>query len=114
MPTTPAAHTIVVTGMGLISAPGDTPDALWGRVILGDSPAIAFADPAGAGTPAIPACLVPGPDAEVLKRRRSHRMDRCVQLALEAADRAFTNAGLRTGPPEPTRVGVVAGTSTAR
>lgn len=104
-------RTIVVTGMGVVSAAGDSPESLWQSVVHGVSPAVAYSDRAIAGSPVIPACVVTGPDAEVLRRRRSHKMDRCVQLALEAAVRAHADAGLDAGTMDASEMGIVSGTS---
>src|SRR5262249_60914510 len=97
--------------MGVIAAAGDLPEALWRAVVRGVSPAVHFSDPAAPGSPVIPACVVAGPGEEALKQRRSHKMDRCVQLALEAAVQAHSHAGLRTRLPDPSSIGIVAGTS---
>src|SRR5262249_4266867 len=43
--------------------------------------------------------------------RRIHKMDRCVQLALEAAGQAFSDAQLDAKAGDSTRLGIVAGTS---
>jgi 3-oxoacyl-[acyl-carrier-protein] synthase II len=104
-------RSIVVTGMGVIAAAGDSPEALWRAVVRGASPAVHFSDPAVPGSPVIPACVVAGPGEEALKQRRSHKMDRCVQLALEAAVQAHSDAGLGTRLPDPSSIGIVAGTS---
>ena len=104
-------RTIVVTGMGVASAAGDSPEDLWRSVVRGLSPAVAFSDPTSPDSPTIPACVVQGPDAAAIGLRRSHRMDRCVQLALEAAVQAHADAGLDTHPPDPSALGIIAGTS---
>ena len=53
---------IVVTGMGVIAAAGDSPRLLWRSVLSGQSPAISYADPNVIDSPVIPACVVAGPD----------------------------------------------------
>jgi 3-oxoacyl-[acyl-carrier-protein] synthase II len=103
--------TIVVTGMGVVAAAGDSPERLWQSVVRADSPAVSYADPAVPDSPMIPACVVAGPAEESLKRRRSHKMDRCVQLALEAAVQAHADAGLNTREIHPSALGIIAGTS---
>jgi 3-oxoacyl-[acyl-carrier-protein] synthase II len=97
--------------MGVAAAAGDSPEGLWRAVARGDSPAIAYADPTAPGSPTIPACVVPGPGEEALRRRRSHKMDRCVQLALEAAVRAGADAGLPPSGPDGSALGIMVGTS---
>jgi 3-oxoacyl-[acyl-carrier-protein] synthase II len=104
-------RTIVVTGMGVAAAAGQSTEALWRAVVRGESPAVSYQDPAVPGSPTIPACVVPGPDAEVLRRRRSHKMDRCVQLAIEAAIQAQADAGLSVPVTDPGAMGIIAGTS---
>ncbi len=104
-------RTIVVTGMGVAAAAGHSPEDLWRAVVRGTSPAIAFSDPTSPGSPTIPACVIHGPDPAAIRLRRSHRMDRCVQLALEAAVQAHADAGLDAHPPDPSALGVIAGTS---
>ncbi len=104
-------RTIVVTGMGVTAAAGHSPEDLWRAVVGGTSPAIAFSDPTSPGSPTIPACVVQGPDAAAIGQRGSHRMDRCVQLALEAAVQAHADARLDSHPPDPSALGIIAGTS---
>jgi 3-oxoacyl-[acyl-carrier-protein] synthase II len=102
---------IVVTGMGVISAAGDCPTTLWENVAGGRSPAVRFADASVAGSPSIPACVVAQLDPGEQSRRDQDKMDRCVQLALQAAGQAFTDARLDQRRPEHTRLGIVVGTS---
>jgi 3-oxoacyl-[acyl-carrier-protein] synthase II len=102
---------IVVTGMGVLCAAGDSPAALWETVAAGTSPAAWFRDSTAAGSPPIPACQVSGPIAIDALVRHAGRMDRTVQLALAAANRAILDAGLDRDRPDPTRLGVIAGTS---
>ncbi len=104
-------RSIVVTGMGVAAAAGQSPELLWRSVVGGFSPAVSYTDPTVPGSPTIPACVVPGPDDETLRRRRSYRMDRCVQLALEAAVQAHADAGLDVQAPDPAVLGIMAGTS---
>ncbi len=104
-------RTVVVTGIGIISAAGATPQAVWERVAGGNSPAVAFTDPLVADSPSIPAAVVPNLSAETTRARRSHKMDRCVQLGLEAAAQAFADAQLQMQPIDTNRLGIVAGTS---
>jgi 3-oxoacyl-[acyl-carrier-protein] synthase II len=110
-PATDWERTVVITGMGIISAAGSTPQAVWERVVEGNSPAVVFADPQVADSPSIAAAVVSTLSSENIRVRRSHKMDRCVQLGLEAAAQAFTDSQLHTKPVEASRLGVVAGTS---
>ena len=62
-------RSIVVTGMGVASAAGHSPEDLWRAVVRGLSPAVAFSDPTSPGSPTIPACVAPGPDAAAISLR---------------------------------------------
>ena len=106
-------RTIVVTGMGVVAAAGDSPEGVWQAVVRGASPAVSYADPTVPGSPVIPACVVVGPGEEALKKRHSHKMDRCVQLALEAAVQAHSDARLDAHLTDPFAKGIMAGTSRA-
>ncbi len=105
------AQPIVITGMGVTCAAGDCPAALWEAVVRGQSPAVRFADPGVPESPLIAACVVPGPALDAVKLRRSHKMDRCVRLALEAADQALADAGLSARRSDDAPLGIVVGTS---
>jgi 3-oxoacyl-[acyl-carrier-protein] synthase II len=105
------ASAVLVTGMGVASAAGSCPAALWDNVALGRSPAVTYADARVPDSPPIPACVVPGPGADSVPLRRSHKMDRCVQLALEAAGQAVADADLPSRGPAAAALGIVAGTS---
>jgi 3-oxoacyl-[acyl-carrier-protein] synthase II len=102
---------IVVTGMGVVSAAGDSLATFWGSVAGGSSTATWFTDPNVADSPSIPACAVPGVPEDARVLRRSHKMDRCVQLALAAASRALSDAQLPAQARNPIRLGIIVGTS---
>ena len=102
---------IVVTGLGVLSAGGDSPARLWECAAAGRSPAVWFTDPGVPGSPAIPACVVPRLPENGLALRRSHKMDRCVLMALAAAGQALADARLPTPLTAGGRVGIVTGTS---
>jgi 3-oxoacyl-[acyl-carrier-protein] synthase II len=105
------ASTIVVTGLGAVSAAGDRSAALWETVARGESPAALYHDPSVPNGLSIPACSVPRLAPSTLPAHRSQKLDRCVQLALEAAGQAVTDAGLAHQSADPPRLGVVVGTS---
>ncbi len=107
----PAERTIVVTGMGSICAAGDSVAALWERVHDGKSPAVLFSDPRAEGSPGIAAGVVSHLLPERMRVRGGHKMDRCVQLASEAATQAYEDSQLDKKPVDPIRLGIVAGTS---
>lgn len=100
-----------MTGMGVIAAAGHSPESLWQSVLRGDSPAVCYSDPTVLGSPTIPACVVPWPNETTLKQRRSHKLDRCVQLAIEAAVQARASARLNSHVPDPSALGIIVGTS---
>jgi len=102
---------IVVTGMGAVSAADDCPSSLWEMVASGTSAATWFRDDGVPDSPSIPACKVPGSPLNDHLVRHSGKMDRTMQLALEAAKRAFADARLDQNRPAPSRLGVIAGTS---
>jgi 3-oxoacyl-[acyl-carrier-protein] synthase II len=106
-----AKNCIAVTGMGVVCAAGDSPATLWESAARGLSPAVQFADPKEPDSPSIPACVVPRIDPKALTLHRSHKMDRSVQLALQAAGQAIADARLPNSPGVKARLGVVAGTS---
>lgn len=103
--------TIVVTGMGVCSAAGNCPECLWDSVSAGRSPAIQFTDASVAESPSIPACVVERVNGETAKLRRSHKLDRSVLLALDAAGKAIADAQLQNQPVDRASFGIVAGTS---
>jgi 3-oxoacyl-[acyl-carrier-protein] synthase II len=97
--------------MGVVSAAGDCPAALWETVARGESPAVMYTDSSVPGALSIPACVVPRLAPTILPAHRSQKLDRCVQLALQAAGQAITDAGLAHKTPDPPRLGVIVGTS---
>jgi 3-oxoacyl-(acyl-carrier-protein) synthase len=101
---------IAVTGLG-VSAGGDNPETLWENAAAGRSPAVWFGDTRVRARPTVPACLVKQITDTGLTMRRSHKMDRCVQLALAAAGQALADAHLATPLANARRVGIVTGTS---
>ncbi len=95
---------IVVTGLGVWSAAGTTPEELWDRASRGHSPA-AWHDFGGTRTLA---CVATEPEP-FAAFPQAHRMDRSVRLALAAALPASTAA--RLSEVDPTRVAVLVGNS---
>ena len=95
---------IVVTGMGVWSAAGTTPDQLWDHAVRG-IPTAAWHE--FDGEPAL-ACVAPDPSPCPFFPQ-AHRMDRSVRLALAAAIPAAELA--RVAEVDPTRVAILAGNS---
>ncbi|MBI3876947.1 MAG: beta-ketoacyl-[acyl-carrier-protein] synthase family protein [Verrucomicrobia bacterium] len=100
---------VVVTGMGAVSAAGAGVNLLWQAATRGISPAQWLA-PEQSGTERLPGCVAPTPEFEGEARHLAHKADRCVQLALAAAQQAWAEAKL-PGTTDPQRIGVIAGTS---
>ncbi|RLV04584.1 3-oxoacyl-ACP synthase [Streptomyces griseocarneus] len=99
---------IAVTGLGLVTPAGHTPEENWTAVCRARS--LAARDPELTGLPVDFSCQVTGFDAAAeLGRPLARRVDRFIQFALVAARRAVTDAGLATGGPLGERVGVVLG-----
>jgi 3-oxoacyl-[acyl-carrier-protein] synthase II len=107
-------HRVVVTGVGMITALGNTTEDTWAGVIAGHSgvgPLTRF--DAGDLPPAVRiAAEIKNFSADgVLDRKEARRMDLFIQYALVAADEALRGAGLGgLGPvPEPEETGIIFG-----
>jgi nodulation protein E len=100
---------IVVTGMGSYSAAGDSVDALWQAAFAGQGLAVWREFPV-ANHPPLRLAVCPAPEIDSSKMRAVHKADRCAQMALHAANQAWTQAGLNEAYP-PERVGVMVGSS---
>ncbi|WP_217201786.1 beta-ketoacyl-[acyl-carrier-protein] synthase family protein [Streptomyces buecherae] len=99
---------IAVTGLGVLSPVGLTPEANWAGLCRGRS--VAAYDAELAGLPVDFSCRVPGFDAAAeLGARWARRTDRFSQFAVAAARRAVADAGLDPGAWDGERVGVVLG-----
>jgi 3-oxoacyl-[acyl-carrier-protein] synthase II len=101
---------IVVTGMGVVSAAGHGPDALW-LALSNRSPLAQPLDFSLTGPHPLPLLGCPAPPTNW----RSHpwsatmrKLDNSARWALEAAHMAVSMANL---PPDPTRTGVITGSS---
>ncbi len=100
---------VVVTGMGVISPVGSTLDDFWSGLISGKSgvgPVTRF-DVSDFPT-RIAAEVKDFDPLKYVDRKEARHMDRFVQLAIGAAQEAFTDAGLHD--PDPERTGVSVGT----
>lgn len=107
-------HRVVVTGVGLVTALGNSTEETWRRAVRGESgvgPLTRF-EP-GDLPPAV--CVAAevrnfSPDG-VLERKEARRVDLFIQYALAAADEAMRQAGMGgLGPvPEPEETGIIVG-----
>ncbi|MDQ1034677.1 3-oxoacyl-[acyl-carrier-protein] synthase II [Streptomyces sp. V3I8] len=99
---------VAVTGLGLITPAGDTPDTNWKTLVRGRS--LAARNPEFEGLPVDISCDVRDfePQTE-LGPRLTRRLDRFAHLGLVAARRAVADARLGIGDCPPERVGVVLG-----
>ncbi len=105
-------HDIVVTGIGIVSAGAADAERLWELAQKGESPAKVQDFPGNEGMPPLAVCAVSESLDGIPGKRRAHRRDRCTQLALLAASRAWANAGFTVGAnPDGKRIGVVVGSS---
>ena len=97
---TQAAPRIVITGVGAFTPLGDSPSALWQRLIGGDSAVREWPNLLSAGYRCARACRIDTFDAEPLRRGRA--------LAIAAAEQAVFAAGIEL-PPR--RTGVFIGST---
>ncbi|MEE1757547.1 MULTISPECIES: beta-ketoacyl-[acyl-carrier-protein] synthase family protein [unclassified Streptomyces] len=98
---------IAVTGLGLVTPAGFTPEDNWATLCAGRS--LAAADPVLHGLPVDFSCQVTGLDAEAELGRLTRRLDDFIQFALVAARRAVRDAALDPHTWRAERVGVVLG-----
>jgi len=89
---------VVVTGRGVVSSLGESPEAFFDALLAGRS---GIADGAGA-------CLAFDPEP-AMTAKEARRMDRYTQLAVAAAAQATAEAGLPDGA-DPARTAVLVGT----
>lgn len=103
---------IAITGMGIVAPSASSPALLWQLAKTGYSPAHLWEpDEANFCTP-LSVCSVKESLVIPHQSRRSHRSDRCTQMALLAVSRAWEQAGFAVNPPDaPHRVAVVVGSS---
>ncbi len=98
---------VAITGVGVVAPNAWTPQQLWLQAAAGRSPARLLEE-----YPGLALCPVDGSLNEFARTlRRAHRADRVVRLALSAAWRAWNGAGLPEDACDPSRLGVVVGSS---
>jgi 3-oxoacyl-[acyl-carrier-protein] synthase II len=101
---------VVVTGLGLVTPVGNTVDEAWAALLAGTSGAAPITKFDASNQQVRFACEVKGFDPlQYIDRKESRRYDLFAQYAIAASHQAVTQAGLDTGAPDRTRVGVVLG-----
>src|SRR5688500_1455037 len=89
-----ANHTIAVTGMGLVTPAGNTPESFWEALLAGKSTAAALDEEEFAGHPIRLACRVQDPVVpDGITAKELRRLDPFSRFALVAALNAFQDAG---------------------
>jgi 3-oxoacyl-[acyl-carrier-protein] synthase II len=101
---------VVVTGVGAVSAAGESVAALWRAVLAGEVSAVRREFEFGGRRQAFAVCPAPELPLDRPEMRLVRRMDRCAQLGWWAAREAWLSAGLESFP-ESRRAGVMLGTS---
>lgn len=102
---------VVVTGFGVVSPIGHSPEDLWKNVVEGNSgvgPITGF--DASQHRVKIAAEVREFAPEEFLDRQDLKRTDRCTQFAIVAAQRALSHSGLVIGEDNAERIGVIVGT----
>ncbi|MCS6802902.1 MAG: beta-ketoacyl-ACP synthase II [Chloroflexota bacterium] len=105
-----ARHRVVVTGLGAMTALGESPDAFWAALLAGESGVgpMTLTDPTN--YPCRIAAEVRTFDPRnYLDAKEARRMARFTQLAVAAADQAIQAAGLRPEAEDRDRIGVLIG-----
>jgi len=108
--TTPLTRRVVITGLGVISPIGSTLTTFWDNLVHGRSgiTPLRCVDPDKYASKVAGQVLDFKPD-ECLDPKEARRMDRFVQFAVVAADRAVADSRLTMSTEDPTRVGVIVG-----
>lgn len=102
---------LVITGVGAISAAGNSASALWQSALAGLANGTHLSITAPGQDIAYAGCRVSDFALAADMRRVVRKMDRSVQLAACAAAEAWRDAQLTNGSLPPERIGIIAGTS---
>ena len=101
---------VVITGMGCVSALGNTPELLWNNLLEGKSGLATIDRFDVTNYPIKIAAAVKEFDgSEFISPRDSSRLSRCIQYAVYASFQALKNAGITPENEDPTRSGVIIG-----
>ena len=101
---------VVITGMGCVSALGNSPDILWDNLLQGKS-GVATIDRFDVSTlpVKIAAAVKEFDSSEYFSNRDQSRYSKCIQYAVYSAFQAMKNAGIDPKAEDPSRSGVIIG-----
>lgn len=101
---------VVVTGLGLICAVGNTAPEVWKNLVAGQSGMAPITGFDATGYPVTFAAEVKGFDAlDFIDKKESRKMARFIHLAIAACDEAVASAGLTINAENAERIGVFIG-----
>lgn len=101
---------VVVTGLGLICAVGNTAPEMWKNLVAGQSGMAPITGFDATGYPVTFAAEVKGFDAlDFIDKKESRKMARFIHLAIAACDEAVASAGLTITADNAERIGVFIG-----
>ena len=101
---------VVVTGLGLICAVGNTAPEVWENLVAGKSGMAPITSFDATGYPVTFAAEVKGFDAlNFIDKKEARKMARFIHLAIAACDEAVASAGLKIEPSNAERIGVFIG-----
>ncbi len=101
---------VVVTGLGLICAVGNTAPEVWENLAAGKSGMAPITGFDATGYPVTFAAEVKGFDAlSFIDKKEARKMARFIHLAIAACDEAVASAGLKIEPSNAERIGVFIG-----
>ena len=101
---------VVITGMGCVSALGNSPEILWDNLLQGES-GVAVIDrfDSSALPIRIAAAVREFDGSEYFSARDQSRFSKCIQYAVYSACQALNNAGIDPKAEDPSRSGVIIG-----
>ena len=104
------ARRVVVTGLGLICAVGNTAPEAWENLVAGKSGMAPITQFDATGYPVTFAAEVKNFDVlQFIDRKESRKMARFIHLAIAACDEALDSSGLKIDASNAERVGVFIG-----
>ncbi len=103
---------VVITGLGVVAPNGCSLVDFWSSIVKGESAAGPMTRFPAGDSPVTIACELRNFDpGRFMEPKSAKRLDRSTQYAIAAARMAFTDARLDMAKLDPTRVGVVEGTT---